>query len=604
MSCAGSPAASWRARRAGRPLGATTLLHEAYLDIAQREGPRFPDRARFMAYAARVMRGLIIDRARAVRPRSAAAASRSPRSTARTGRRGRRPTPRRSRASALHSTELGARRAGARGARRPQVLLRLRVRRDREHARDLASARCSGTGTRRGIYLHRRIRDGAGRPRDDRLTASAGALVSPQLDRGARALDAESGGVARELCGRTIPRSPHDLEVLLAERNGPSRDEGFLEARRAGCLAAAPLAGPGVRRLHAGLADRRRAAWGASGWRAATTGASRGRPRSSCSTPRSSAAAGDDRFRREGTILARLDAPAHRPADRRRRLRRRASPTWSSSTSRGSRSTAAATSRGLDVEARVRLFLDVLAAVAHAHAQPGRPSRHEAVERHGVERRPGEAARLRHRQAARGRGRAGDGAPTADARGGARLHAGVRRARADHRRARDHRHRRLRPGRPALSPADRTPSAGDRRASSADRLRAILETEPGRLSDGIAAAGGGAARQHPRAPAAQLRGDLDTIVAKALKKRPEERYASVTALAEDVRRYLARGADPRPPRLPGLPGPEVRAPQRARPGGRGRRRVLALAAVVAFYGTQLAGERDRGAPARRGRRPR
>jgi RNA polymerase sigma factor (TIGR02999 family) len=45
-------------------LGVTTLLHEAYLDISQRDGTVFPDRARFMAYAARVMRGLIIDYAR------------------------------------------------------------------------------------------------------------------------------------------------------------------------------------------------------------------------------------------------------------------------------------------------------------------------------------------------------------------------------------------------------------------------------------------------------------------------------------------------------------------------------------------------------------
>ncbi len=45
-------------------IGATTLLHEAYLDIAGREGAAFPDRARFMGYAARVMRGLIVDYAR------------------------------------------------------------------------------------------------------------------------------------------------------------------------------------------------------------------------------------------------------------------------------------------------------------------------------------------------------------------------------------------------------------------------------------------------------------------------------------------------------------------------------------------------------------
>ncbi len=45
-------------------LSPTTLLHLAYLDMATREGPLFPDEARFMAYAARVMRGLIIDHAR------------------------------------------------------------------------------------------------------------------------------------------------------------------------------------------------------------------------------------------------------------------------------------------------------------------------------------------------------------------------------------------------------------------------------------------------------------------------------------------------------------------------------------------------------------
>lgn len=45
-------------------LSATTLLHEAYLDMAARDGTSFPDRARFMGYAARVMRGLVIDHAR------------------------------------------------------------------------------------------------------------------------------------------------------------------------------------------------------------------------------------------------------------------------------------------------------------------------------------------------------------------------------------------------------------------------------------------------------------------------------------------------------------------------------------------------------------
>ena len=51
-------------RGGGVTLSTTTLLHEAYLDISARAGTAFPDRARFMAYACRVMRGLIIDYAR------------------------------------------------------------------------------------------------------------------------------------------------------------------------------------------------------------------------------------------------------------------------------------------------------------------------------------------------------------------------------------------------------------------------------------------------------------------------------------------------------------------------------------------------------------
>lgn len=48
-------------------LGATTLLHEAYLNIVDRATVSFPDRGHFMAYAARAMRGLIIDYARSQR---------------------------------------------------------------------------------------------------------------------------------------------------------------------------------------------------------------------------------------------------------------------------------------------------------------------------------------------------------------------------------------------------------------------------------------------------------------------------------------------------------------------------------------------------------
>lgn len=48
----------------GVSLGATSLLHEAYFDLSRRDGAQFPDRQRFMAYASRVMRGVIVDYAR------------------------------------------------------------------------------------------------------------------------------------------------------------------------------------------------------------------------------------------------------------------------------------------------------------------------------------------------------------------------------------------------------------------------------------------------------------------------------------------------------------------------------------------------------------
>jgi RNA polymerase sigma factor (TIGR02999 family) len=56
-------------REAGRlgphaPLGATTLLHEAWLEMSQRDALAFPSEGHFMAYAARAMRGLVIDRVR------------------------------------------------------------------------------------------------------------------------------------------------------------------------------------------------------------------------------------------------------------------------------------------------------------------------------------------------------------------------------------------------------------------------------------------------------------------------------------------------------------------------------------------------------------
>ena len=89
--------------------------------------------------------------------------------------------------------------------------------------------------------------------------------------------------------------------------------------------------------------------------------------------------------------------------------------------------------------------------------------------------------------------------------------------------------------------------AGSRLQSPAELVRAIVDTEPRRLSEVVTTTKGASqpsitcAEQRATTPdklQRVLRGDLETIVAKALKKNPQERYASVTTFAEDLRRYL------------------------------------------------------------------
>lgn len=84
--------------------------------------------------------------------------------------------------------------------------------------------------------------------------------------------------------------------------------------------------------------------------------------------------------------------------------------------------------------------------------------------------------------------------------------------------------------------------AGPGPHSPAELVKAITETESPRASDAIGStdqeSGARARATTPERLRRQLRGDLDTIVAKALKKNPQERYASVVVFADDLRRYL------------------------------------------------------------------
>ncbi|WP_349740687.1 serine/threonine-protein kinase [Roseateles cavernae] len=68
-----------------------------------------------------------------------------------------------------------------------------------------------------------------------------------------------------------------------------------------------------------------------------------------------------------------------------------------------------------------------------------------------------------------------------------------------------------------------------------EQLRTVVEVEPRRLSDAVRAQADPEVKKQAR----ELRGDLDTIVAKALKKVPAERYANAAALADDLKRWLA-----------------------------------------------------------------
>jgi serine/threonine-protein kinase len=80
---------------------------------------------------------------------------------------------------------------------------------------------------------------------------------------------------------------------------------------------------------------------------------------------------------------------------------------------------------------------------------------------------------------------------------------------------------------------------GDPGSTTLQIARAIVETEPRRLSEFADNAAQAAARASTPARLRQtLRGDLEHIVAKTLRKRPDERYASAQALADDIGRYL------------------------------------------------------------------
>jgi serine/threonine-protein kinase len=235
--------------------------------------------------------------------------------------------------------------------------------------------------------------------------------------------------------------------------------------------------------------------------------------------------AGEERFRREGTILARLTHPhIARLIDA--GVSRGGQPYIVLEHVRGEPIDRYADEHDLGVEDRVRLFLDVLSAVAHAHAnlivhRDIKPSNVLVGEDGSVKLLDFGIAKLLQDEAGRAEAtdltRDGGSALTPEYAAPEQVTGGTITTATDVY---------------ALGIllfvllSGRHPAEGAL-GSTADLVKAVVEADPGRVSDAA-----------PESRRRALKGDLDTIVAKALKKDPSQRYASVTALAEDLRHYL------------------------------------------------------------------
>ena len=374
----------------------------------------------------------------------------------------------------------------------------------------------------------------------DRLSPERWRAVIPHLDRVLELPEEQRAPWLAALRESDAPLAD-DLARLLERREGLAR-EGFLDAPPVVPAIAPSLAGQAV----GGYTLRSLLGQGGMGsvWLADRTD---GRFQGQAAVKVLSAALvgrdGEARFEREGSILARLrhphiaqlvDAGVSPPGHPYLVLER----------VDGVRIDRYCDDRGLGIEARIRLFLDVLAAVSHAHANlvvhrdlkpsnvlvtsggqvklldfgiaklldTGTAGELAALTREGV-------TALTPEYAAPEQLTGGDVTTATDVYAlGVLLY---------------------------LLLAGRHPAGGDT-STPAELVRAIVDNEPPRLSEAVADEGGPeasaviAARRAttPRKLRTTLSGDLENIVAKALKKRAPERYTSAEAMADDLRRYL------------------------------------------------------------------
>jgi len=302
---------------------------------------------------------------------------------------------------------------------------------------------------------------------------------------------------------------------------------------------------------------------------------------------------GEERFRREGTILARLGHPhIARLIDA--GVSNTGQPYLVLELVKGEHIDAHCDDRKLSIERRIRLFLDVVAAVSHAHAnlivhRDLKPSNVLVNQAGMVKLLDFSIAKLIEDEGASSLTRDLGSMMTPKYAAPEQISGGPITTRTDI----------YSLGVLLFELVSGQHPYGSAVASSAEFTHAIVHEEPLRLSAAFANASADSrslvAAQRLSTPDRVIRalgGDLETILNKALKKSPDERYGSAAEFGDDLRRYLEH--------QPITAKPDTVRYRTRKFVRRHRQGVSAIAAVmtavvalVAFYTVQLTTERDR-----------
>ncbi len=570
-------------------LSATTLLHEAYLNIAGREAA-FPDEGRFMAYAAKVMRGLIIDYSRSRQAQK--------------------------RGGGFEITSLGD--VAAEAVVDEGELVRISAALDGLASVDASLAEvvdlkffCGFSfpeiAAMRGLSertVQRRWEKARRRPPLELGSVAVSSesrdlwqALSPYLDRALEMTDDERGAWLTSLYAEDSALAS-EVEALLEEHRA-LRQEGFLEDEALKPPASASLAGQKIGAYM--LIEAIGQGGMGSVWLARRSdGRFEGQAAVKLLNVSLVGRAGESRFEREGHLLARLTHPnIARLIDA--GVSSIGQPYLVLEYVLGEQIDRYCDGKRLNVEGRLRLFLDVLAAVAHAHAnlivhRDIKPSNVLVATDGQVKLLDFGIAKLLEEEGGSAEAtaltREGGRALTPEYAAPEQLTGGTITTATDVHALGTLLYVLLSGRHPAEA------SLG----STADLVKAIVDMEPQVLSHAVGPTRATAtetvrrnAQMRSASPdglRSSLKGDLDTIVAKALKKDPAQRYASVTALADDLNRTLRR--EPISARTDTL---AYRTTTFLRRHARGvvtaATVILLLAGLIGFYTARVAAERDR-----------